>query len=90
MPGRATGRVGIPTECLPERLPQDTPCDICSCTNWHAEPQPAPTCTVFLLGAAVETTFPAFMAGTTGRTGALSADGREYAVLRQTAKHVFG
>lgn len=91
MPGRATERgAAIPRVCLPEPLPEHTPCDICSCTNWHAEPQPATICTVFLLGAAVETTFPAFMCGTAGCTGVLSADGGEYAILRQTAKHAFG
>lgn len=82
---RAAGRIRVPAECLPE----ETPCTSCNSSTWHRETQAAVSCTVFLLGAAVETSFPTLLCGTPGCTGSISADGREQAILRQSAKHAF-
>ena len=61
--------------------------------HWRSLPredgQAEVQCTVFLLSAAVQTTFPLLNCRTPGCGECLASDGREYAILRQSAQHAF-
>ena len=84
---RCAGRASVPAECGPDTT---AACPLCGRCDWHADDVLIDRCIDFLLAAAVETSFPTLRCGTAQCSGQLTADGKEHANLRQSAKCAFG
>ena len=81
------GRASVPAECCSDAM---ACCSMCGRCDWHADDVLLERCTVILLAAAVETSFPVMRCGMPQCSGKLTADGKEHAILRQSARHACG